>query len=97
MSDIAHYRRSDEQVRLEVTPESAGWRFLTFAVVAPGAGYRVHEHDREVAIVPLSGSGRAVVDGQEVALSRASVFTEMPRVLYVPPGHEIELAGDDEA
>ena len=75
---------------LHVTPESAGWDYVEFGVVevAAGAPWSGVAADRETAIVPLAGEGRVVVgDGDmEVELSRASVFAEMARIVYLPPG-----------
>ena len=78
---------------LHVTPESAGWDYVEFGVVdvvadAPWQGLAA---DRETAIVPLSGEGWVVVDvgvgtGTVVELSRQSVFTELARIVYLPPG-----------
>ncbi|MCP4959095.1 MAG: 5-deoxy-glucuronate isomerase, partial [Actinomycetia bacterium] len=34
----AHYKPGTDQVRLTITPETAGWTYLDFEVVAPGAG-----------------------------------------------------------
>ena len=76
-----------------VTPATAGWRYLSFAVVELAAG-ETHTAllvDQETAIVPLAGSGhvRAGVDAYE--LTRDSVFTSMPAVLYAPPGVPLEV------
>ena len=92
----AHYSPGPDQVRFSVTPETAGWTYLAFEVVNPGAGYQVTADGREVAVVPLAGSGTATVDGVTYELARTSVFEQMPHILYVPPGHTIDLAGNDE-
>ena len=74
---------------LHVTPESAGWDYVEFGVVevaqdAPWSGVAA---DRETAIVPLAGQGRVCVgDELVVELSRSSVFEEMARIVYLPPG-----------
>ena len=60
----AHYSPGTDQVRIRIDPESAGWRYLAFEVVAPGSGFSVHEPDREGAIVPLGGAGQAIVDAE---------------------------------
>ena len=54
------------EVRIEVTPASAGWRYLSFRELALKAGsvHSYHTHDMEVAIVPLSGEGVVRVVGQ---------------------------------
>ncbi len=80
------------------TPTAAGWKFLDFAVYSLGAGVTHAESTggREVAIVPLSGSGAVVTDGTEYQLARRSVWDEMPSVLYVPPATEIAVSTDTE-
>jgi len=78
---------------MNVTPETAGWQFLSFKVITLKAGetYQDETVGNEIALVPLTGRGTASVSGDRYSLSRKSVFTEMPHVLYVPPGHEIEV------
>jgi 5-deoxy-glucuronate isomerase len=50
---------------------------------------------RETAIVPLAGRGVVTVDGERVDLSRRSVFTELGRVVYIPPGVEFEVTSSE--
>ncbi len=95
MSDNQHLIKPDPSstVRMSITPESAGWTYLSFAVVGLGAGER-HEHllgDQETALVPLSGSASVRVGDVEATLSRTSVFEEMPHVAYAPPGAAITV------
>ena len=86
------------RIRMEITPESAGWDFLSFAVLHLEAG-DTHDHllaDEETALVPLSGSATVRVGDIETTISRSSVFDEMPRIAYAPPGTPIAVvAGDD--
>ena len=90
--------RTDRPKAVEVTPESAGWTYLDFAVVNLGQGgsYMEMSGHREVVVVPISGSGTVRAAGETIDLARAGVFEELPHVLYVPPGHSIEVraAGD---
>jgi 5-deoxy-glucuronate isomerase len=81
---------------LTVTPESAGWSNLAFSVVEASAEHRHREvaDGRETAIVSLEGAGRVLVDGLTVELSRSSVFAEIGRVVYVPPGVAFEIETD---
>lgn len=87
-------RSTDGTVRLSVTPDDAGWDYLSFAVVDLGPGDVHHEllPDQETAIVPLSGSGTVTAAGDSFELRRTSVFDEMPQVVYAPPGTPIEVA-----
>ena len=87
---------------LQVTPDSAGWSFLSFWVARLEAGDRMSGHTgrEELAVIPLSG--RAVIDaGAEThVLEREGVFQQLPHVMYLPPdtsytiqaGAECELA-----
>jgi 5-deoxy-glucuronate isomerase len=72
---------------LEITPESVGWRYLSFRVVelAPGETIEADTGETEVAIVPLGGSGSFAFGGATHPVSRRDVFTEKPHVLYLPP------------
>jgi 5-deoxy-glucuronate isomerase len=80
-------------VRLEVTPESAGWRDLAFAVVELEAGqtYESRLEHRETAVVPLSGETTVDAGGEAFELARDSVFTQMPSVVYAPPHTQLTL------
>ncbi len=85
------YRPSEGPGRvLHVTPESAGWRTLEFAVVdvRPGHPHRGFVEGRETVIVTLSGAGTISGGGMEVNVARTSVFREVGRVVYLPPGTE---------
>ena len=75
------------RVQFNVTPQRAGWRFLSFGVIELNAGetYTLDSGDDEVAVVPLQGSAVAHVDGATYAFDRHSVWVGPPSVLYVPP------------
>ncbi|MCY3636873.1 MAG: 5-deoxy-glucuronate isomerase [bacterium] len=78
---------------LDVTPESAGWENVAFSVVEltasdPWSGVA---SDRETAIVPLSGAGRVQAGEIDAAISRTSVFEELGRIVYLPPGTPYEI------
>jgi len=83
----------DDTVVFNVTPESAGWQYLRFQVIRLKAGQRfaIATGGDEMALVPLSGSGGCTVTGQRFELARKGVFIDLPHVLYVPPGHSIEV------
>lgn len=67
----------------EVTPESAGWRYLSFGV-RTGA-FTSETGDCEIALVPLSGRCRVEAEGESWELGgRESVFAGMPWALYLP-------------
>ncbi len=83
-----------------ITPETASWQYVEFSVIdiTPDETWRDCRSDRETAIVSISGSGRVHVNTPEsrntVELERSSVFDQMGRVVYVPPGTEFELETD---
>lgn len=78
---------------MNITPELAGWEYLSFRVIKlqPGETYQENTGSNEVALVPLEGAGRLMVDNQQWSVSRESVFTQMPHVLYVPPGYSLNV------
>jgi 5-deoxy-glucuronate isomerase len=79
VSDLLHRAGSWDQV----TPGSAGWRYLSFAVRA--GSFVAETGGDEVALVPLSGRCRVEADGETWELGgRASVFAGMPWALYLP-------------
>ncbi len=82
--------------KIDISPASTGWRYLSFAVHTPAARTEVGWPDQELAIVPLSGTVTATVDGRDYVLSRSSVFDQMPHLLYVPPGAPVAIEGDGE-
>ena len=81
---------------LAVTPDSAGWQYLSFGVTALAGVHEGHSGDDELAIVPQQGRVQVTVDGAEYDLSRRGVFEEVPCVLYLPPGTPYRVSGDGE-
>ena len=83
----------------EVTPESAGWRFLTFHVHAmtKGQSFSSPSLNREVCMVFLSGDATVKVDDQVWSFQgRRSVFDGLPHVVYVPPEHIYTVTADQD-
>jgi 5-deoxy-glucuronate isomerase len=81
---------------LEATPESVGWRFLSFRVdsLAPGAVIDADSGGSEVVIVPLEGSGWLEFGSASHHVSRTSVFEAKPHVLYLPPATTYRIRAD---
>ena len=81
---------------LEVSPESAGWRYVGFEVLRLAAGHRVERHTerREVCAVLLSGRADVTFGGREWpdVGRRESVFDGPPYSLYAPPGGVLTVA-----
>jgi len=92
MSDLLLEAGSWEQV----TPESAGWRHLSFGVRS--GSFSAETGDDEIAIVPLSGGGcRVSAEGETWKLAgRANVFAGMPWTLYLPRDTAYRVEGDAE-
>ena len=83
----------DTTVQIDVTPESAGWEYLSYKVVTLRAG-ESHQHNtegNEIALTLLSGSGTIRVGDESFAVSRKGIFEELGPVFYAPPGHEITI------
>jgi 5-deoxy-glucuronate isomerase len=77
-----------------VTPESAGWRFLSFRVERlEGAAHR-RTGGEETAIVLLEGRCTVEVERRRFELGpRAGVFEELPWTLYLPRDTEYRIEG----
>ena len=89
MSD-KHLRQSNynQSTVLEVSPDDANWDYLSFQVISLKAG-ESFEHTaegNEIALTPLQGAAHVSLDGNSYNISRTSVFSAPPRVLYAPPG-----------
>ena len=79
----------------QVTPESAGWRYLYFGVRQ--TPFESNTGDAEIAIVPLGGRCHVEAEGEEWELGgRASVFDGMPWALYLPrdTAYTVEAEGE---
>ncbi|HUG94896.1 MAG TPA: 5-deoxy-glucuronate isomerase [Pleomorphomonadaceae bacterium] len=73
-----------------VTPEAAGWRYLSFAVHTFAAPTVVGRPGQETALVALAGGAFRV--GELELPGRASVWDGLPSAVYLPPGVTAELA-----
>ena len=82
---------------LNVTPQTAGWRYLSFKVVrvGPSSAFEENTGGEEIVIVPLAGSGRVRYGQQEYRLSRPDLFRERPDIVYLPPGTAYRLEADE--
>jgi len=86
---------------LDITPQSAGWRYVGFSVVkrARGETYSGYDALREICLVIVSGAARVTVDGVsfEHVGGRSSPFVDAPPgAVYIPMGRafEVEALGD---
>ena len=87
MSEHLIRPQKETNILIDVTPESAGWDYLSFKVVKLKAGemYQQDSAGDEVALVPLVGSGGVTANDKQFAISRHNYFAEPPHILYAPP------------
>ena len=82
-----------------VTPEIAGWRYLSFEVATiRHEPVQIGDPRREVAIVVIAGGVFLEVDGRRLELpGRPTVWDGMPWAAYVPAGSWVEATsiGDE--
>ncbi|MCW8927041.1 MAG: 5-deoxy-glucuronate isomerase [Xanthomonadales bacterium] len=89
----------DDKCIVHITPESAGWNYVGFAVhqMLAGDAFERRFTGRETCIVVVSGfatiiAGDAVFDGVG---NRTDVFAECPpAAVYVPPGMDMRVVTD---
>ncbi len=74
----------------DITPESAGWTHVGFALhkLSPGEGTSGETGEREVCLVLVSGRARIRVGAEDFGLvgERMSPFEGAPDAVYVPMG-----------
>jgi 5-deoxy-glucuronate isomerase len=94
-----HYRPAipagPDGVRLDITPESAGWGYSGLRVIELAAGSEfVHAGDRdEIVVVPLSGAGTVTAGRDRAELTgRDSVFAAVTDIAYVPSGRRLAIS-----
>ena len=76
-----------------VTPELAGWRYLSFSVHTVSAPMDVGHAGRETAVIGLAGGAFRV--GEVELPGRASVWDGRPSAAYLPPDVTATLAPVD--
>ncbi|HLO04111.1 MAG TPA: 5-deoxy-glucuronate isomerase [Symbiobacteriaceae bacterium] len=108
MSEQGLLRRAQRQADgrlVQITPESAGWAYISFAAYRLGAGERLCQQteDRETALIVLGGRCSVVVTAEGLSHrfdsigERETVWErQRPYVLLLPPGHGYELAAEGE-
>lgn len=98
-SDDGHVLRGDESGELEVTPESASWRYSSLRVITvdAGADCAIDTGSEEMIVLPLSGAAMVgwSADGEtgEFELGgRRSVFAGPTDFCYLPVRTEARLS-----
>jgi 5-deoxy-glucuronate isomerase len=94
--------RSEGRAIVEVTPESAGWKYVGFRALRLHAGEAesLHTGQRELCLVVLTGSVDVSVGGVEYGAlgKRDSVFEGVPpAALYVPGGQVVNVRATRDA
>ncbi len=87
---------------LDITPESAGWKYVGFSVwrLIDGQDLRLHDHARETCIVVLTGRVSVSAGGESYPDigGRASLFEDLaPAAVYVPAGIAAHIVATGEA
>lgn len=89
----------DPDLRLNITPASAGWNFISFQVrrLAAGQSWSFASGENELALVNLTGryavkSNRGTWTGIG---GRASVFTDAAHALYLPRRTEFTVTAEE--
>jgi len=82
---------------VSVTPERAGWRYLSFSVheVATGGLRLPAEPGQETCVVVLAGRDATLRDdegGQWSLPGREGVFADRPSALWLPDGRPLEVS-----
>jgi 5-deoxy-glucuronate isomerase len=81
--------------RVALTPQSAGWRFVSFSAtwIPKGGRFVVEAEDTEVCVVIIAG--RCSVRVGDVSWpevgERATAFDGAPHAVYAPPGSSVEM------
>jgi len=92
MSKLRVKPSGDRGKVVDVTPDSAGWRYVGFALhrLKPGESVSGGEADREVCLVLVSGKADVAAGGQEFGTigRRMSPFDGKPSSVYAPAGAE---------
>jgi 5-deoxy-glucuronate isomerase len=80
---------------VQITPQSAGWEHVGFTVVEldDGSSFTIEADATEHVVVVQAGNGTIRFDDETVTLSRSSVFREIGRVVYLPPGTSAVVTG----
>ena len=73
---------------LDVTPATAGWRYLSFGVqtLRAGESFSGDTLGLRTGCRPAGRSLPLSAGGQTFELKREGVFSELPHVVYLPPG-----------
>ncbi|NUR25659.1 MAG: 5-deoxy-glucuronate isomerase [Catenulispora sp.] len=81
---------------VDITPESAGWRYAGLRTAAFTGSFSFGTGADEALVVPLAGSCTVTCEGWELVLrGRADVFAGPTDFAYIPRGSTVTLAAVD--
>ena len=101
MNLLVKARREGRDI-VEVTPQSAGWRYVGFSAhrLAPGESMRIERTDGEACVVVLGGIVTVTQHGStwpEIG-ERSDVFDDQaPYAVYLPDGRDIGVRAHTQA
>ena len=95
-ADALHIREGDDFGHVDVYPERAGWRYLTFWVDNFGGGRWAIPPAPDVETCLVVEAGRTVVIADEEGGSwtlpgRESVFDDLPSAIWLPDGRGLTI------
>lgn len=101
MADLLVKPRATRGKVHDVTPQSAGWRYVGFGLyrLLPGDTAAEATGEREAILVLVEGKARITVDGQDFGLmgERMNVFERIkPHCIYVPNGSSWTATAESE-
>ena len=83
---------------LSITPQSAGWEYVGFAVhqLDAGGSFEMPASERETCLVVLTGTASVTVAGTTYPPlgERQSVFDGPPAAIYIPAGESYSVSAD---
>ncbi|KTR05588.1 5-deoxyglucuronate isomerase [Aureimonas ureilytica] len=98
MSKLLVKPSGDQGKVVDVTPDSAGWRYVGFSLhrLRPGESVSGGEADREVCLVLVSGKADITAGGQEFGTlgRRMSPFDGKPSSVYAPAGAQWRVTAE---
>lgn len=89
---------SDPDLILSITPEDAGWDYISFQArrLAAGAEWSFQSGENELAVVILTGSISVRSSrGEWSGLARKDIFTSAAYALYLPRHTEFTVTADE--
>jgi 5-deoxy-glucuronate isomerase len=98
---VRSHAPAEDGTVLDITPESAGWKYVGFRVLrlAAGTRYKHVEDGREACLVILTGTVSIDADGECFADigGRTTVFDGAATSVYVPAGHRYTIEASSDA